>query len=428
VRIDYTSAHPGGHHVQVLAPPVSAVGPFTALAVGDFNGDGFADLALGAPDYSNNIDSTEQGAVYIYYGSPHGLKPTPTLFTGPDDFDNDNELGSSVAAGDVNGDGYDDLAVGNPGPAGGGDSEGSVRIYYGSASGLSATGAQGFGSLHPVDEGEFGSAVTLADVNGGGHADLIVGEPGGHPGSAIFVNRPQGDVQVFYGTKHGVGSTHKLIWGKSVKASGGFGSVLASGNIDGKAPADVVASAPQARVAGHANAGKIVVFRGGHGGITAARHQTRGTAFTHLPKSAAATALFGESIAIGDLTGDGKSEVIVGAPAAAAPKAGEGVVYVLHGSSHGVTATGAQRITEAAVGNPGDTPRGHADFGYSVAVLVGGKHRRIAIGVPRANLGGTNTLSGAVVVLRGSAAGVSLHHVKVIAGAANQQLGVREAS
>jgi hypothetical protein len=416
-RIDYTKAHPGGHHVQLLRPHVSHAGWFTAVAVGDFNGDGFADLALGAPDYSHNDDETEQGAVFIYYGSAHGLRSTAAVFTGPNDFDNDNELGSSVAAGDVNGDGYDDLAVGNPGPAGGGDSQGSVRLYYGSASGLTATGAQGIASLRPVDEGEFGSAVTLADVNGDGHDDLVVGEPGGHAGPQNFATAEPGDIQVFDGTHTGVGSAHRLITAASVGAAGSFGSALASGDIDGKAPADVVASAPKATVDARPEAGRIVVLRGGSSGLSPTRHQTVGARFTHLKQSSQGHAWFGTALAVGDVTGGGKSDVIVGAPPASAPHTNFGAVYVLHGSAHGVTASGAQRLTQASVGNPGSTPRA-SFFGQSLAVLVTGRgpRREVAIGLPGANFGGHHDQKGAVVVLRGTAKGLSTHHVRLIKG------------
>jgi hypothetical protein len=193
---------------------------------------------------------------------------------------------------------------------------------------------------------------------------------------------------------------------------------VASGNINGRGPSDVVAAAP--------DAGKVVVLLGSrHGGLDAARSQTLGPSFTHL-KGGSQDASFGDSLAVGDITGDGRADVIIGSPSASAPLRHEGAVYVLHGSKTGVTAKRARRLTEASVGKPGRNPRAKAGFGRSVSVLVTASSRdSLAIGVPRANIGGKDTQTGLVLVLRGAARGVNVHHITVIAGqTAHNHLGV----
>src|SRR5688572_5539795 len=136
---------------MVLFVPATAAGQ----ARGDFNGDGFDDLALGVPgeDIRDNAFNNvpDVGAVNVIYGSPTGLSATyaANQFWHQDAsgvFDNNEAydgFGSSLATGDFNGDGYDDLAIGVPGEdLGLVVDAGAVNILYGSASGLSSAGSQ----------------------------------------------------------------------------------------------------------------------------------------------------------------------------------------------------------------------------------------------------------------------------------------------
>jgi hypothetical protein len=125
-----------------------------SLAAGDFNNDGYCDLAVGVPRES--VGSTEvTGAVNVIYGSASGLSPTsvPDQFwsqasAGIEDFPEGGGsmvgeyFGTSVATGDYNGDGYDDMAIGVPGEWTSSLSAGAVNVIYGSSSGgLRATAA-----------------------------------------------------------------------------------------------------------------------------------------------------------------------------------------------------------------------------------------------------------------------------------------------
>ncbi|MGW3130413.1 FG-GAP-like repeat-containing protein [Streptomyces sp. NPDC001123] len=156
----------------------------SAVALGDFDGDGYDDLASGSP-------FGEQ--VQLAYGSAGGLGGPSTWRTYSQDTagvpgaTEDGDLfGSSLAAGDITGDGIDDLVVGAPGENG---YQGMVDVLRGSRSGLTGAGAQGFtqntkgvpGTAEANDS--FGATVRLLDINGNGYADLAAGAPGEDAGN-----------------------------------------------------------------------------------------------------------------------------------------------------------------------------------------------------------------------------------------------------
>ncbi len=143
----------------------------SVASAGDVNGDGYADVIVGA--YFNDDGGNAAGEAYVYHGSASGLSATP-------DWSDQGEasgdyFGRSVAsAGDVNGDGYADVIVGANENDDGGSLAGEAYVYHGSASGLSSTPDWS-------DQGEasgdyFGRfASSAGDVNGDGYADVIVG-------------------------------------------------------------------------------------------------------------------------------------------------------------------------------------------------------------------------------------------------------------
>ena len=151
---------------QAIANFGWSVGP-----AGDVNGDGYADVIVGAPGYENG--ETAEGRAFVYYGSATGLSTTADWTA-----ESDQALaifGSSVAtAGDVNGDGYDDVIVGAPGYSNGETAEGRAFVYHGSALGLSTTTAWTADS-NQASAHLGGSVGTAGDVNGDSYADVIVG-------------------------------------------------------------------------------------------------------------------------------------------------------------------------------------------------------------------------------------------------------------
>ena len=144
----------------------------SVASAGDVNGDGYGDVIVGAPEYSNGL--TDEGAVYVFYGSASGLSTAPDWQA--ESNSNGAQMGYSVAsAGDIDNDGFDDVIAGAPYYDNGQINEGALYVYYGSETGPSNT-PQIIETNHVA--GYFGWSVAPAgSVNGDVYADVIVGAP-----------------------------------------------------------------------------------------------------------------------------------------------------------------------------------------------------------------------------------------------------------
>ena len=187
-----------------------------SLTAGDFNGDGYVDLAIGVP-YEAIGAVTDSGAVSIIYGSASGLTVTGnqlwyedllTLTSEASDF-----FGWALAAGDFNGDSRADLAIGSHGKNLGGVDRGAVTVMYGTAAGLSAVGRdyfrQNIGLLGvEKDSDYFGQALAAGDFDKDGYADLAIGVPGDDYSGVAS----SGAVSVVYGSAGGLTVVNDQLW------------------------------------------------------------------------------------------------------------------------------------------------------------------------------------------------------------------------
>jgi hypothetical protein len=244
-----------------------------ALAAGDFNHDGFADLAAGAPSESVPGAAAAAGAVSVLPGSTGGLTGTGArLFTQVGGtVESGDDFGAALAAGDFNGDGFADLAAGAPsesiGSAGG---AGAVSVLPGSAGGLTATGGRLFTQVGGTAErfDLFGFALAAGDFNHDGRADLAAAAPLEDVGSTVDT----GVVSVLPGSAGGLTATGAKLFtqvGGSVEAGDEFGEQLASGDFNHNGFAELAAAAPTEDVGTVQQAGAVSVLPGSVGGLTA---------------------------------------------------------------------------------------------------------------------------------------------------------------
>jgi hypothetical protein len=289
----------------------------SVAGAGDVNGDGYADVLIGAPNYTN--DQSNQGVALLYLGGSGAFNQTA------DDLLHvplaNSAFGASVAgAGDVNGDGYADIVVGMPTPEGTPLLGGIVFVYYGGAGGVDSLG---YSELAASDDGtQFGSSVAGAgDLNGDGYADVLVGAPGfditegGNEGAALVYF---GGVKEFSTVQDG------LVESNQGTAEMGF-SVGGAGDVNGDGYSDVIVGVPQFDN-GQDNEGAAFLYLGGQGAFD--------TSIDAMLESNQAGARLGWSVAgAGDVNGDGYADVVAGAINYANGQSNEGAAFVYFGGA-----------------------------------------------------------------------------------------------
>ncbi len=260
-----------------------------AVASGDFDRDGHADLAIGAPTARAGLESGRPGAVAVIRGSARGLRRAVKLLLGPDDHApaGRTSYGASLAAGDLDRDGFTDLVVGapdaDPFPIEDGGS-GTITLLFGGPGGLKRDGARTIRRLRAVDA-DFGRRVALGDVNHDGHQDLV--------------EAADGRSHFCRGTRTGP---------RRCSAMGGGATALAVADMTGDGRGEVVHG-----FAPDGSTGVLRIFRGTARG-PAREPITITQDDPHLPGHVQAGDRFGAALGAADLDRDGYADVLVGSP------------------------------------------------------------------------------------------------------------------
>ncbi len=278
---------------QIQSNQIGARFGNSAAVVGDVNGDGFNDVAIGAVHFDNG--STDEGAVFVYFGGT-GLD---TNADGQFEVDQGSAyLGTSVAgAGDVNGDGFADIIVGGIGFDGPGTNAGIAQIYFGSAVFNSVVDATLSATAAAARMGS--SAASAGDVNGDGYADVVVGAFEFSGGQTA-----EGAAFVYFGGPGAFNTTADVQLELNQAGAGVGSSVAGAGDINGDGLGDIVVGAHQFDN-GEIDEGAAFVYFGG-----APMNAVVDAQF----ESDQVSARFGFSMAMGDTNGDGFSDVVAGAP------------------------------------------------------------------------------------------------------------------
>ncbi|HEX9991720.1 MAG TPA: hypothetical protein VGB14_02205 [Acidimicrobiales bacterium] len=392
----------------LAAAPAATAGPSPAAASGggttsgDFDGDGYDDLAVGAPGETFGSLAVGAGNVTVTFGGPRGLDPGRSqivredLAGVPGYPQRDDRFGSSVAAGDFDRDGFDDLAVGVPGERSTEPSAGSVAVVFGSPGGLSGGRAvilqQGVAPVGGALEGDdrFGWSVAAGDLDGDGYDDLAIGAPGEDVGET----EDAGNLTVLLGGPTGLGSAVTIREGLdgtpgTPSADEQLGDAVAIGDLDGDGYDDLAAGAPLEEVQGLVWQGAVLVVRGSATGPDLRAGEMFGTGAAPYAFSE-----FGTALAAGDLDGDGLDDLAVGAPG----QDGPGSVYVVFGTRDGGPSDPIE-LDQRAVGQLEE----YDDrFGASVAIVPfrGLADPVLAVGVPHEDVGSITDAGLVVLVAR----------------------------
>lgn len=393
----------------VLVPVVNAATPATTTAVAvaappstkrlhdDFNGDGYPDLAIGAPGTTVN-GQAKAGAVSVLYGSSSGLSTSRRqllTWSSRSAAQPQTRYGSDLQSGDLDRDGYADLlSLVDMSPISGYDGR-FLAVNWGGPKGLSATPTL----LRNVPANSRGAFV-VADVDGDKKPDVTAwGDDYGDE------NTP-GDGSVLHGPFRRDGSSAKATRFTLFPGEEWYPLAMAAGDVTGDGIADVAISARQQD--GEIGTGGVALLVGGPSGFT----------YKGLLKDAQGRLIRGDDVEIGDLDKDRHAEIVVGHSVDGTdydiglPVKG-GAIAVVHGGPNGVSTTRKPVwINQDTAGVPG-VGEWHDGMGSGLSIgdTDGDGYLDVVTGLPGEDFDGL-TDAGTVLVLRGSANGLTTTGVK----------------
>ncbi|WP_165878291.1 FG-GAP and VCBS repeat-containing protein [Micromonospora sp. MW-13] len=377
------SASPGGFVLHVRYSGSSRQEILTAPAIaeprhrlahqftaGDFNGDGFQDLAVASSRML--AQGVFENGIFVYDGGSGGLdrsnvKYLPGLHVG------------AIAAGDLDNDGRDDLAVSDGGatPDRDGPFRGSVTVLSGTEDGLTRDGAVELRQVVPRWQGlveeEFGTQLVIGDSTGDGYDDLVVS---GFRRGTTESDR-HGIVTLFPGSVGGpsVAGVTKIEGQRDTPGHTLQVDVMVLSDLDQDGRADLVLGVPRT------SGGLVIYLRGASSGLTWAGHRVIDQETPGVPGEVdddPTGGLFGYSLATGDATGDGIPDLLVGAMTMTVGTVQDaGSVTLIPGTPAGPTGAGSFVYTQNAVGSirragagvMNDRPEPNDYLGSSVAIL-----------------------------------------------------------
>ncbi len=294
------AATPGG--------PGSAFG-ISVAGAGDVNNDGKDDVIVGANLYDNG--TTNEGSAFVYLGNATSTALTP-VWSAESNSASSNYGISVAGAGDVNGDGYDDVIVGASTLA-------DAFVYLGSASGP-LTGAAWSTATIGTAVGLGYSVASAGDVNDDTYDDVIVSA-----NKYANAQTAEGAVWVFLGSSGGLATTAAWMKESNVPSAQFGESVAGAGDVNGDGYSDVIIGAPF-NPNGEATEGTASVYLGSGSGLAADP--------ALLLDGDQAASSFGISVAgAGDINGDGYDDMIVGATRFDNPTTDEGRAFVFEGTA-----------------------------------------------------------------------------------------------
>ncbi|MET9769460.1 FG-GAP-like repeat-containing protein [Streptomyces sp. NPDC006415] len=335
----------------------------------DVNGDGYGDLVTASEAAVSGVPRA--GAIVVNTGSSAGVSAGRTQIVTqgspgvPGALEENDEFGSALATGDLDGDGYTDIVAGTPDEKVGSDvAGGAVTVLWGSKSGI--VGGTDLPDPAPTKHDRFGDRLVVGDFDGDGNPELAVGTS-------------SNDVWIFGAISRGGAEDRRRLTTAIAPGSSDYYRALAAGDFDGDGRDDLVVGGRYDEDGSYG--GASLVYAGALGDPAV------------LPADAHAAAT-------GDFDADGRDDLIVGSP-------DDNSVTVYAGAAAGLSTSGRRTLTQDSPGVPGATEPGDT-FGEAVAVgdIDGDGFADAAVGVEFETIGSVPN-AGGVVVLRGSAEGLT---------------------